>query len=667
MSKPNKRRAAAAPAAAPKAMPNIVGTTDGVTSWLTNVQMHTWLIALLSVVIYINSFGLLYTQDDAIVLTDNMFTTQGIKGIPGLLSYDTFYGFFKESGKAQLVSGGRYRPLTPILFALEYEIFGKNPFFSHLFNVLLYALTCGVLYRLLIRIFQERFGLLHACAVALITSLLFAAHPIHTEAVTNIKGRDEIVTLLLSLLAVHTSLNARQGDGTKWSIITGILFFLALMSKENAITFLAIVPMIYWFFLKDSGRAAFMRVIPFAIASVVFIAIRTKVIGAQFTGAPIELMNNPFVKMVGGQWVAFSPAERLATIMFTLGKYVMLLLFPHPLSHDYYPRAVGIMQWSDPKVLASLLLYVAGGVYVFKNWHKRSIEVFGIAFYLITLSIVSNIVFPVGTNMGERFVFMPSIGFCLLVAALLVSRLPTVSADKFISAARIVLVGVAIVTGLYGIKTFTRNWAWQDNYTLFLTDIKASPNSAKLLNSCGSILSDSSRTQKDTAVQRQMVMQSFEYLKKAIEIHPTFDNAYMYMGNDYMYLNQPEEALKWYQQASKINPSSKPIKTNLTNAYRETGKYYGERMGNVDRALEFLNQAIAINPEDIETIRILGVANAVKGNTDLAVTYLNKYLSASPTDTTTLKNLALVYIKSGQTAKAAEVEQRINQVKLGGK
>ena len=667
MSKQNKKRTAAAPAIAPKPTSNIVAMPEGVASWLTNVQMHTWLIALLSVVIYVNSFGLLYTQDDAIVLTDNMFTTQGIKGIPGLLSYDTFYGFFKEAGKEQLVSGGRYRPLTPILFALEYELFGKNPFFSHLFNVLLYALTCAILYRLLVRVFTERFGQMQACAVALIASLLFAAHPIHTEAVTNIKGRDEIVTLLLSLLAVHISMNYREDKNKMWLVLTGIVFFLALMSKENAITFLAVVPMLYWFFLGDNAGAAFRRLGPFVVASVVFIAIRTYVIGFQFTNAPTELMNNPFLKLVGGKWVALNAAEKLATIMFTLGKYVVLLVFPHPLSHDYYPRAVDIMQWSNPKVLGSLLLYIAGAVYIYKNWYKRSIAVFGLAFYLVTLSIVSNIVFPVGTNMGERFVFMPSLGFCLFVAGVLVASFSTVNAAKFTSAARLALIGVGIVTALYGIKTFTRNWAWQDNYTLFLTDIETSPNSAKLLNSCGSILSDSSRTQKDTAVQRQMVMKSFEYLKKTIEIHPTFDNAYMYMGNDYMYLNQPEDALKWYQQAAKINPNSKPIKINLGNAYRETGKYYGERLGNIDKALEYLNQAAAVNPEDKETYRILGVAHAVKNQPDLAIKYLTQYLVSVPNDTITLRNLALVYRNSGQPAKFAETEQRITNIRNGGK
>ena len=88
--------------------------------WL-NTRYQALFIFALSVLLYANTLTLKFCQDDAIVLTDNMFTTKGVEGIGGILSYDTFYGFFKESGKASLVSGGRYRPFTLIMFAIEFE------------------------------------------------------------------------------------------------------------------------------------------------------------------------------------------------------------------------------------------------------------------------------------------------------------------------------------------------------------------------------------------------------------------------------------------------------------------------------------------------------------------------------------------------------------------
>ena len=104
--------------------------------WMGNRRLHLMLLFALGFFLYANTFGHDYSQDDAIVITDNMFTTQGVKGFGGILQYDTFYGFFKEEGKAKLVAGGRYRPFSLLTFALEYSIFGENPTVSHIVNAL---------------------------------------------------------------------------------------------------------------------------------------------------------------------------------------------------------------------------------------------------------------------------------------------------------------------------------------------------------------------------------------------------------------------------------------------------------------------------------------------------------------------------------------------------
>ena len=89
--------------------------------WLSRSKPIAIALFVLSVLLYANTFQHDFAQDDAIVITDNMFTTEGFSGLSGLFQYDTFYGFFKEEGKDKLVSGGRYRPLTPAMFAVEYE------------------------------------------------------------------------------------------------------------------------------------------------------------------------------------------------------------------------------------------------------------------------------------------------------------------------------------------------------------------------------------------------------------------------------------------------------------------------------------------------------------------------------------------------------------------
>ena len=101
-------------------------------------HFYQWLVFLFAFLLYANTLTHDFTQDDAIVIYDNMFTQKGISGIGGHLSNDTFYGFFKTEGNAKLVSGGRYRPLTPIMFSIEKSLFGDSPMSGHIISILLY-------------------------------------------------------------------------------------------------------------------------------------------------------------------------------------------------------------------------------------------------------------------------------------------------------------------------------------------------------------------------------------------------------------------------------------------------------------------------------------------------------------------------------------------------
>src|SRR5690606_17372953 len=190
--------------------------------------------------------------------------------------------------------------------------------------------------------------------------------------------------------------------------------FLGLMSKENAITFLAVIPLTLYVFTPARMRDYLLVLAPSVIAAAAYIAIRTEVIGYLLdSGKQIsDLMNDPFIGMTG--------AERMATIVYTLGEYLRLLVFPHPLTHDYYPYHVPVMNFTRPGTLISLALYVALAVIFVRQWRSRTIYVWSIGFFLATLSIVSNFVFPVGTFMNERFLFLPSVAFSLVTAWVLV-------------------------------------------------------------------------------------------------------------------------------------------------------------------------------------------------------------------------------------------------------
>lgn len=614
-----------------------------------NTCLQAIIIFAVSFLLYANTLTHDFCQDDAIVITENMFTTQGVSGISGILSYDTFYGFFKEAGKSTLVAGGRYRPFTLVMFAIEYQIFGKTPFIGHFMNIVWFGLTCVLLYFLLLKLLKYRSEYSSSAAViAFITALLFAAHPIHTEVVANIKGRDEIMTLLGSLAAVWFSLKFYEKGGILNTILAALFFFIGLMSKENAITFVVIVPLIYWFFVGTDWGTAFKQVIPFGISAVLFLILRGAVIGNQFTGQQLELMNNPYLKLVNGQYIPFDMGEKLATIVYTLGKYIQLLIVPHPLTHDYYPRHIGIMSFGDPSVFVSIAIYIGLGVLILRGWQKRDIVSFSLAFFLITLSIVSNLVFPVGTNMAERFMFMPSIGFCLVLAVLL-SRLLK---DKA------VWVSVAIAL-LFSVKTFTRNFDWKDNYTIFTTDVKISENSAKLQCSAGGTIIESAANEPDANRKKARMNEAVQHLRKALEIHPQYKNPYLLLGNAYIYLENYEQAIKEYQNALALDPQFKEVFSNIALAYRENGRIYAQMKNDLVGGAEQLAKSVQYNPQDGQAWSYYGTALAMSGQTPKAIEALEKALSLR-FDKNDAMNLSTAYRLSGDAKKSEEWAARMN-------
>lgn len=619
-------------------------------------------LALVVFVLYANTLWHEYTQDDAIVITDNMFTTKGISGIPGLFKYDTFYGFFKEEGKAALVSGGRYRPLTPAMFAIEYQLFGMDPFWGHLLNICWYAVCCIVLYLTLFQLLTLRAGP-YAGSIAALTALVFAVHPVHTEVVANIKGRDEIMAMLFSLGALWSVIS--YADRTKLIYLAGgaLSFFLGLLSKENTITFLAIIPLSIWIFREFNLRQGVKYMAPLLVVTMLFLAIRTQVIGQLLSpNPPKELMNNPFLKLQGSEYVPFSSPEKSATIVFTLGKYLQLMLFPHPLTHDYYPRHIGIKSWSEPGVLISFLVYVIMIIWSLIGLrHRRDVMAYGIAFYLLSLSLVSNIIFPVGTNLSERFLFMPSAGLVLAFSWWMHENLWKVGLKRLFIA-----INLAILL-LLGWKTLDRNKAWASNATLFFTDIAISGNSAKLRNAVGGEKIRLSTLEKDEEKAKGMLLEAIEHLNKAIEIHPLYKNAYLLLGNAHFYLKNFDESISNYEKSLALDPNYRDALSNIGIAYQQGGRYHGEVRNDLPKAIQYLESALRYLPEDYETHRLLGIAYAFHREPVKAKEHFIKAVELEPEIADAWKNLGNVYAQMGDMVKANECFRKSEELNLRDK
>jgi hypothetical protein len=325
------------------------------TKFLKSQEHKAIFVILLAVIgIYANTLFHDYALDDTLVITHNEFTKKGIQGIPEILANDGFVGFFGHNN--QLIAGGRYRPMAQIFFAIEYQLFGLNPFVGHLLNILFYALTCLLVYVILTFLFKEQKKSKYYFTLPFIATMIFAVHPLHTEVVANIKGRDEIFSLLGALGALYFSLKyvenfdrgaARSAPTLIWIFLT---FLFGLFSKENALTFLAVIPLTMYLF-PPNGRIAYAPtrniMMALGLASVIFLWARYNALG--FWVGDIqnnEILNDPYLFA--------TPTQRLATVLFTWLIYFKLLFIPHPLTHDYYPFHIPILDFGDFRVLISL-------------------------------------------------------------------------------------------------------------------------------------------------------------------------------------------------------------------------------------------------------------------------------------------------------------------------
>ncbi|NJN35606.1 MAG: tetratricopeptide repeat protein [Saprospiraceae bacterium] len=318
---------------------------------------------------------------------------------------------------------------------------------------------------------------------------------------------------------------------------------------------------------------------------------------------------------------------------------------PYPLTHDYYPRHITMMNFADWRVLLSIATYGLLIFFMVKNWQKRSLLSFGIAFYLITLSIVSNLSITVGTNMAERFVFMPSVGFCIVLAFLLEKLGQIFNLKNVLSHYLLVAIVVA-----FGAKTVLRNLAWKDDYTLFTTDIRTSGNSAKLLTSVAGKTIERFMDDK-TELRAIKIEQAIRYLERAVSIH-RYKNPYLLLGNAHLYLEHFDDAIKNYETALSFDPNFGDAKNNLAIAYREGGKYYGQIRNDIGKAVQYFTKSLSINPNDGQVYSYLGTCYGIAAQYEKSAEVLEKAL-ALRFDKRDAENLSLSYRNIGDAEKAA--------------
>ena len=606
--------------------------------WRRNVLAGiTLFVIAIGLYAYTTTFD--YVLDDQIVLTSNNFTKKGVDGIYDIMTKESFVGRFGE--QKNLVTGARYRPLSIVTFALEYHFFGLNTIVSHVINVFLYALLGVLLFRIFSLFFPQKEPTNWYFSLPFLATLLFIVHPVHTEVVANVKGRDEIMTLIGALGALYCTFKFVATNNLLFLFFSGCTFLLALFSKENALTFLAVIPLSLYFFTKTTTKKIALSLIPLVLAAAAYLWVRYVVIGYFLSsdGAPItDIMNNPFYGL--------SINEKFATIFYTLGLYIKLLFFPHPLTHDYYPFQIPIINWSDLRAIIPVIGYAILGITALIGLRKKTVLGYGIIVYLATLSIVSNIPFTVGTFMNERFLFMPSIGFSLILAWFLIDKLPAIIKKRNIKNPQVAsYIGLGVL-GIFLLgftfKTIDRVPDWKNRMTLNLSGATASPNSARANCFLGTAIFETEyKPSNDNAQQRELIKEIAYFIDRALAIHPTYGSALiMHSGvvaEEYKYDRDLKKLLDefYFILTRKSNVpfvgeylahlSSRADQQQLADfAYKMGYQFFGETKKDYNNAIKYLNYGLQAAPNNRTLLQSMGNIYQLMGDNQKASTYFSR-------------------------------------------
>lgn len=516
------------------------------------------LLLAVAMLVYANALHNSFTYDDFLYVLNN----------PGVTSA-TLKGFFEPTKV-----GNVFRPVTFATFALNWALGNVHAWGYHLLNLLLHAAVTLLLY-LVLRTLLE--SVARGETVAFAAALLFAVHPIHTEAVASIVGRSELLATGFLLVAWLLHLQDRQVPALA-------CFVLALMSKESAVAFLPLA------LAGDYVRGKLKPLVRYgwiALVAVLYVGVLWKAQGGRFGELGVDFLDNP---------LTIVPAKlRILNALRIAWKYVWLLVFPAKLSYDYSYNAIRLYADWRHTLPAAVAAAVVLGLWAWTVWKRQAGWVLAGAIYLAGFAVTANVLVPTGTIMGERLAYLPSAGFCLLVALIWIGL------EKY--RPKIAWAVLVAILAAFGARTIIRNRDWRSNFTLYSAAERVVPGDARMHANLGGFYMDSGQLE---AARTE--------LQTALRIYPDFPDALEFYGLTEARLGHDQEALPLLERA-------------LSSTRKESTRYN-------DRAVNLAALLIRL------------------GQNDQAFNILNKVIQDSPECSRAWSNRAVIYYRRGDLASA---------------
>ncbi len=612
--------------------------------WLimnNTLKKHTLnvvLLLMLTTALFINTLQNSFVWDDQDLIVKDT-SVHSLKYVPRIFSVS--YWLNPPSG-----ASGEYRPVSTFTFAVDHALWGLSPAGYHATNLLLHALNVLLVYLLVLMLggalsgkdplSEEKQSPL--ILLAFLSAVLFAAHPVHVESIAWIKNRTDLLASFFFLSSLFMFASCLRGKNALVNIgfYLGALtcFALSLASKETAIT-LPLILLLYVFSFRPREDLIknVARTVPFWMVTMLFLSFKIFILGMLVPNGD-----------VGTGLLAYS---HFLLVLKTMGYYLYLLVFPFALTSEHLISIP--LSFSETAVLLSsgtaiLLLFA------FWSFRRYRLAFFSLFWVLLTLLPFSNIIFLAGRPIAEQRLYIPSVGYCMLLGLVILKLSAAGSSEVFRkifkSASIVITLGIFLS---FSLTTISRNRDWKDPLTLWSETVKASPASARANYNLANTYRQSGDTEGAILFYKKAISlheKPSDLYSRPVKGYPAYDN----LGNTYYDMGSFQKAISAFRRALERHPDSPRTMVNLGVVLAATGE--------AKNAIFQYEKAIALDPDNASAYNNMGNAYRSLGDYPAAINAYRRSLKIAPSAPDVYFNLGNAYFESDSFSAAAEAYEK---------
>ncbi len=595
MSRRSRKQNAAIRATAPSA--RAAASPPRTAAW-----WHLLVLVAVTFAVYGNALSNGFVSDDDFQILSNRLITD-YHNLPRLFTTHVWAFAHQELTNY-------FRPLHMAISMAEYYAFGYDPLLWHLANLGFHIAALTAAYFLVRALAGE--------TLAFWSALWFALHPIHVENVVWVAVLPDLLcgfAFFAGLLAYHRAREGRRP--VLFYSLSTLCFFFALLLKETGMVFPGLL-LAYEFFYRGESPLSilrgFVRYLSFAAVFAIYLAMRLHALG-KFAPA-------------SGMHYHLTPWEMFPSVPVLFAQYVWKLFVPINLNYYYVYHPVRALGWQT----AVSLLLIAGIVWaMFWLRRRQPLIAFSLAWFCLVMVPAMSIT-NVGENVfTERYLYIPSFGFCMIGAW----SWMRIRETRSFGMRRAAATALAALFLFYTVQIVRRNPDWKDDLTLFGKTAQQSPDSGTTIANLGYI-----------HYLHGHVDESIQFYHRALELNPERALTHNNLGNSYSTKGQLDDAISSIRRAIELKP-------DYYTAWMNLGLIYAKKE-DWDRAIECYRKSLELKPDFPEAWTALGLAQWAKKQPVEAIASYRRALAANPEYIEALINIASALSETGATDEAVE-------------